>query len=439
MDKLGIGLLCGLLFGGGGTFAAITFAESSSKVELVPSLAAKDEVFSDDADEKSEEAEAPAPVIDTEAPDLQTLLDERMRDERAAHDFALTKLNQQMLEKDRLIGEMQVQLSSLKAAIEADSSNAEIALLSQAERKERGVSTLATIRELLEEGKEGKIDVASILKHMETLKSLGPAAYKEFIEAYREISPKGNPYSRGGGNDLKLSMAEYDLLFSDEMIDFVLRNPNGDVEGDVQQAALWRLMSRRAIEDTEKTRMLTEVIAKGADQRSKDMAVMQLAQVDDPSAIKPLVAAIKNPELSDWSRARAIEGLAGNESSAATAELQLLASDPNKEIADQAQSAIDRRVEREKVEEVKSNIPIAGYLVESVYANSAAAVAGIQVGDIITRYNGQQISKDMSLNRAKATAQTGQSVAVDIYRNGSFMSFNIAAGTIGINGDYVEP
>lgn len=62
-----------------------------------------------------------------------------------------------------------------------------------------------------------------------------------------------------------------------------------------------------------------------------------------------------------------------------------------------------------------------GALVRDVVKNSAAESAGIKMGDIITKINGQKITEDSSLAAAIAKNKVGDTVALTVYRDGKML------------------
>ena len=67
----------------------------------------------------------------------------------------------------------------------------------------------------------------------------------------------------------------------------------------------------------------------------------------------------------------------------------------------------------------------AGAVVLSVYENSPASSAGIQRGDIITEFNGKEITEYNLLNDYLKECDPGQNVSMKVYRNGRTYDVNI--------------
>ncbi len=67
-----------------------------------------------------------------------------------------------------------------------------------------------------------------------------------------------------------------------------------------------------------------------------------------------------------------------------------------------------------------------GIFVNSLMSDdSAAALAGIQAGDLLTELNGQAVRNDTELSHALEPLETGQEVPVKVYRDGETISLKI--------------
>lgn len=71
-----------------------------------------------------------------------------------------------------------------------------------------------------------------------------------------------------------------------------------------------------------------------------------------------------------------------------------------------------------------NEVPQGAFIVELV-ANSAAAKAGLLAGDIITKFNGNQISEQNDLSEAISQSEVGVSVEVEIWRDGENLTFSV--------------
>lgn len=69
-----------------------------------------------------------------------------------------------------------------------------------------------------------------------------------------------------------------------------------------------------------------------------------------------------------------------------------------------------------------------GVLISEIRADSAAEVAGLEVGDVITRVDGEDIDSSSDLRRAVRRAGAGSAVPVDVLRDGSSLAFEAVLG-----------
>jgi membrane-associated protease RseP (regulator of RpoE activity) len=72
--------------------------------------------------------------------------------------------------------------------------------------------------------------------------------------------------------------------------------------------------------------------------------------------------------------------------------------------------------------------------VREVLTNSPAQTAGLQAGDEIVAYNGKRVFDMRELTELTYEARPGQSVAVDVVRDGQPIQVYVAAGPIGVSG-----
>jgi serine protease Do len=70
----------------------------------------------------------------------------------------------------------------------------------------------------------------------------------------------------------------------------------------------------------------------------------------------------------------------------------------------------------------------AGALVSAVEPDSPAARAGVEQGDVITRFDGRTVENSSDLPRIVAAVRPGAKVAVQVYRNGAPRELTIAVG-----------
>jgi membrane-associated protease RseP (regulator of RpoE activity) len=91
-------------------------------------------------------------------------------------------------------------------------------------------------------------------------------------------------------------------------------------------------------------------------------------------------------------------------------------------------------VTAEKAQELK--LPaVSGAIVESVQRDSAAAKAGIKVGDVITEFDGERVRSSAELRRLIRETPAGRTVAIQILRDGktSVLSAKLEASSKNLN------
>ncbi len=71
----------------------------------------------------------------------------------------------------------------------------------------------------------------------------------------------------------------------------------------------------------------------------------------------------------------------------------------------------------------------AGVVVYSVSVDSPAAEAGIQRNDIITKFNGVEVSSYQMLNSEKAKCSPGDTVTITVYRSGQTLDLQVTLGS----------
>ncbi|MDH3339232.1 MAG: PDZ domain-containing protein, partial [Gammaproteobacteria bacterium] len=72
-------------------------------------------------------------------------------------------------------------------------------------------------------------------------------------------------------------------------------------------------------------------------------------------------------------------------------------------------------------------------MVGSVIESSPGQRAGLQAGDLIIRYDGTRVFSTWELNQQTMQGEPGQSVVVDIVRDGMTMQVVLPRGPIGVS------
>jgi serine protease Do len=69
-----------------------------------------------------------------------------------------------------------------------------------------------------------------------------------------------------------------------------------------------------------------------------------------------------------------------------------------------------------------------------VYPDTQAAKAGVQVGDLIVEYNGQQVTSWREFSRFAREGRSTAELTMIVDRNGAQLTFTLKGGTVGIDG-----
>jgi serine protease Do len=86
-------------------------------------------------------------------------------------------------------------------------------------------------------------------------------------------------------------------------------------------------------------------------------------------------------------------------------------------------------VTRELAESFRMSKP-AGALVSKVLPDSPAAAAGLEAGDVITRFNGKEIGLSSELPPLVGTAPVGKKAPVEVIRNGKRLTLQVPVGEL---------
>ena len=70
-----------------------------------------------------------------------------------------------------------------------------------------------------------------------------------------------------------------------------------------------------------------------------------------------------------------------------------------------------------------------GVKIAQVASGSAAEKAGLQVGDVITAFNGRSVTSPTALGTAVANLQTGDQVQITVDRNGQTSTVSVTLGS----------
>lgn len=75
---------------------------------------------------------------------------------------------------------------------------------------------------------------------------------------------------------------------------------------------------------------------------------------------------------------------------------------------------------------------VAGALISSVGEDSPASKAGLETGDVVLKFNGTDVNRSGELPSLVGSVRGGQTVAVEVFRNGQITELDV---TVGLRGD----
>jgi S1-C subfamily serine protease len=81
--------------------------------------------------------------------------------------------------------------------------------------------------------------------------------------------------------------------------------------------------------------------------------------------------------------------------------------------------------------------PATGYLVEEVFPRNQGLTAGLQAGDIIMVYNGQNVESE-DIRPLQNSIPEGQKGELQVHRAGQLVRLYVNRGMLGIDGRFVR-
>lgn len=426
MEKLFLGLMAGLL--GGAALGVFVLAD----------------VLSDDHATRSEGSQRPLAMApgtgstsasDAEVNRLQRELDALLEQNSGKDDEIRALLRERDValaaaRRAESAQTAQIERSATASAVEADPQTEEERAAQIAARRQRATTLRATIS-----GAAARKDKVSLLAAIEELKKLGPDAHAEYVAALGEVLPIGTPNENWRGGDqgedknvLGLTWEEYNRLLTREVRDHLLLNPTASgASPELLRMAGEQVRWDNYVSREDQVKMLTSLFDAAQSKDVQLTAIRGLRGHDQPEALARLTGAAVNGGLDPDVRESAIWSLSrvADSDERAFSTLQSLESDPNPRVAASA---------RRTVQALRP--PVTGYQVTAVYGGQAREV-GMQVGDIMTRYNGRAIENE-DLRQHQNSIAEGASGEVLIYRNGAIVKVTVRRGQLGINGQFVR-
>jgi len=281
----------------------------------------------------------------------------------------------------------------------------------------RGREIKDSIKSMLEAG-EGK---EKVLGSLRDLAKIGVDAAPEYWEAFLAVTAKGSAFTPGK-NELGLTFVESTGLLPQVFVDHALGAGLKEAPTEVVTWAMYSLPWNPAKTTGEKVAILGEILDNGSRELA-GAAVQNLQQLQDPAAGPYLARAAVNGAQTPEVRASAVTTMAAMGDKADWNTIEQLANDPDPKVSEAARTATAGR-----------NPQATGWLVTAMDEEKAAYKAGMRIGDIITRYNGQAVTDQATLLQARNAAGENLEVVVVVQRGASSLSFTLKTGEMGVLG-----
>jgi hypothetical protein len=261
-----------------------------------------------------------------------------------------------------------------------------------------------------------------VLAALRELANIGLDAAPEYFKAFEMISALGGPYNGAEKNELGLNFVEYTQILPPVFAEFALTDKSGVAPVGAQIFAMYSLPWNATRSVGEKAELLGGILATN-NPSTIGPAVDNLAILNSREAIPHLARAAANGGIDSDARARAIIGMAQQGDNADWGTIESLLNDPDPKVSQAARVSTTIR-----------NPPVDGYLITTVYPGNSASAGGMQVGDIILRYNGQPVKDQASLLSARDSSGESAQVQVNVLRGGSEVTLTMRAGQMGVEG-----
>lgn len=277
-------------------------------------------------------------------------------------------------------------------------------------------------------------DKATVLMSLEELKKAGPGSEAQYIAALKAIVAAGTPsWGRGGGqenqNQLGLNWDEYNRLLTREIRDYLLENASA--VGSSPE--LLRLAGRQVAWDTylprdEQGRLLISMLDAATDKDTQLTAVQFMPVNGNKEAMSRVRSVAVNGSLDAEVREAAIGRLSqvAQTDDDVLGMLRTLENDPEPRISTAARRTV-----------LAARPPATGYLVEEVFPRGQAISAGLQSGDIIMVYNGQNVESE-DIRPMQNSIPEGQKGELQVHRAGNIVRLYVNRGQLGIDGRFVR-
>ncbi len=300
--------------------------------------------------------------------------------------------------------------------------------LSDAELNER-LSRLEATFNTAFRGKDKKASMEALWE----IQKLGPRAYDKAIEIWLQLAGDyglGDKFGNGP-NELGMTFQEYTSLVREwGLVERGLTDAGVDDTfriNAIYSAPWW------SSEDADMRAKLVGTVLLGSRGYEGSAAVTALGQINSATSVRYLIDYLAQNRDNPSARKQAITQLAAKNTPEAWAAIaDAAANDVDEGVRKHAQGTLDVRAATGKN-------TIAGILVTAVDSNKQAALAGIQVNDIITHFNDVRVQTIEQLITERDKVPAGQGASLTLLRGTQELKLNLGAGEIGISGNNVKP
>ncbi|MGE4159285.1 MAG: hypothetical protein AB7F75_09325 [Planctomycetota bacterium] len=292
----------------------------------------------------------------------------------------------------------------------------QVAALSPEERRQKAVDIQLKIAGLVE-NKDG----AGLVKLLQELKSLGPEGYPTIMEIAAIIDAD----MWMNGNQFSVKMQDYFTSFPPEIMTWALDAANMDkvppgFRIHATHAIMWMPIP-------DKDKIVLDAILRETDPQTLTKMTEVLAHRPDPAIGAKLIERLQSDAaLNDEAFGALLLTATRMPGPAVDNYLEnALATTPPGPRQDLLRRSLMRR-----------SPPASGFMVDRIVPDSQASSLGIRPGDIILSYGGVNLANS-SIARAREQVRGDGPHMLEILRDGSRITINVAPGQIGIDGTSV--
>ncbi|KAF0243658.1 MAG: hypothetical protein FD180_3178 [Planctomycetota bacterium] len=311
----------------------------------------------------------------------------------------------------------QRELASLRRELES-ARNGEGVKAATPEEIAAQMKALRSRKTALLEAKDGM----GLLRLMQEFATLGEAGYADAME----ISGLLREDLRGKNKKFGISRSDYFRAIGSSMVPLLkwaLAHPG-------KAPAAFRLDAAGMLrwQDLEAGPAYLEALKTETDASVAAEMARALRGMQKPEMAADLVAAARFQAGNPDALRRLLDALSGLPSAEADAALKSLSSDPNPVLRDEASLAY-----------TALNPTAPGVLITSTSPGSQAELTGLQKGDIIMSYDGNDLTSFKQLRNAVGKKDAEALTSIVVNRGGSLVTLQLKGGRIGVNGEYVKP